>query len=281
MGFVPVAGPLTTCMNGWTMARVLDCKPFGFNALHDDITAQIQAPWQLQSIGQQSIPLPVQNQPQHIKPYIKCPENVAIMLNPLQTKAHVILQRPATNMDYQHVETSPAWAKQLQGHLSEGIHKIIFRAHDPVTDQTVGCQTIITIKRTSMAANHHQNPFAFKPLSMPERKEPARFPEFSFSRASRPQQFESLIDASPSSLMKPVGNLVEETSSSSTLENNRIDLGTSTSSYCPSSFEVQLKENQNLRSVLWEEPRFEGKLLQIFKSSVSILSKEIPYIGVC
>ncbi|XP_034480924.1 uncharacterized protein LOC117786685 [Drosophila innubila] len=266
MGFAPVGGILTTCWNGaWTLGSVLDCKPFGFNALNNDIPRPIQAPWQIKSFGQQSLPLPVHTQPQHIKPYIKCPENVAIILNPLQTKAHVILQKPATNVDYRHVATSPAWAKQLQGHLPEGIHKIIFRAHDPVTGQAVGCQTIITIKRTSTVAS--QNPFDFKPLSLPERKMPARFPEFSFKPASSSKQFESLIDASPSSLTRPAEKLAEEPSSSRTLENARNDLGTSQSSYCPPSFEVQLKENQNLRSVLWEEPQFEGKLLKVFKSS--------------
>ncbi|KAL7732539.1 hypothetical protein ACLKA6_019174 [Drosophila palustris] len=254
MGYVPVGGLLTSCWNGlWSLGSVLECKPFGFS-LNNDVTTRIRAPWQGQgqgqSFGQQSVSLPVQHpSQQHIKPYIKCPENVVIVLNPLQTKAHVVLQRPATNVDYRHVATSPAWAKQLQGHLAEGTHRISFKAHDPVTQTTVGCQTIITIKRTSPAAS--QNPFALKP-----------FPEFQFRAASGPKQFESLIDASPASLTRSAEHPIEESSPS----NTRIDLGTSESSYCPPSFEVQLKEHQNLRSVLWEEPRFEGKLLKIFKS---------------
>jgi len=63
-----------------------------------------------------------------------------------------------------------------------------------------------------------------------------------------------------------------------TLENERIDLGTSQSNYCPPSFKVHLKENQNLRSVVWEEPQFEAKLLKIFKSSVSLFNEYIKII---
>jgi len=51
-------------------------------------------------------------------------------------------------------------------------------------------------------------------------------------------------------------------------ESTRVDLGSDTTNYCPPSIEVYLKENQNLRSVAWEEPRFAGKLLKIYKSHV-------------
>ncbi|KAH8365730.1 hypothetical protein KR093_003824, partial [Drosophila rubida] len=271
MGFVPVAGMLTSCMNGWTLGSVMECKPFGSNLLNSRISTRLRAPWQTQqSLPQQSIPTSVhirgQGQPQlqRARPYMKCPENVVIMLSPQQTKAHVILQRPATNVDYRHVAAFPQWARQLQGHLPEGVHKVIFRAHDPATQQTVGCQTLITIRRTSAALN--SNPFAssrgFTPFSLPQLQS-ARLPEFKTSH----QKFARLTDAAPLSLTRTAESLVEESPSARNFESSRIDLGTSSSSYCPPSFEVHLKENQNLRSVLWEEPRFEGKLLKIFKSS--------------
>ncbi|KAH8278249.1 hypothetical protein KR044_008526, partial [Drosophila immigrans] len=264
MGFVPVAGMVTSCMNGWTLGSVLECKPFGSNLLGRHSSSRLHAPWQTQTLSfpQQTI----QNQPQRIRAYMKCPENVVIMLRPLQTKAHVILQRPATNVDYRHVAAFPQWARQLQGHLPEGVHKVVFRAHDPATQQTVGCQTLITIRRAP-AAQLNSNPFGFRPFSLPQlqpgRLQPARLPEFRGNQ----QKFERLTDVSPLALPRPAESLVQEQPASRNVESSRIDLGTSLSSYCPPSFEVRLKENQNLRSVRWEEPRFEGKLLKIFKSS--------------
>ncbi|XP_060658313.1 fibrillin-1 isoform X1 [Drosophila nasuta] len=262
MGFVPVAGMLTTCFNGWSLGSVLECKPFGSNLFDSRMSTRIVAPWQAQqtfrqhSRPQQSVRLP---QPR-VKLFITCPENVVIMLGPQQTKAHVILQRPATNADYRYVAASPTWARQLQGHLPEGVHKVIFRATDPTTQQSVGCQTLITIRRSPATLN--SNPFAslqtFRSFSLPPRQ-PARLPDFNFN-----QKFAKLTDAT---LPRPAESLVKETPSTHHAESNRIDLGSSTSSYCPPSFEVHLKEHQNLRSVLWEEPRFEGKLLKIFKSS--------------
>ncbi|XP_062134383.1 uncharacterized protein LOC133844425 isoform X2 [Drosophila sulfurigaster albostrigata] len=262
MGFVPVAGMFTSCFNGWSLGSVLECKRFGSNVFDSRMSTRIVAPWQAQqtfrqqSRPQQSVRLP---QPR-IKLFITCPENVVIMLGPQQTKAHVILQRPATNADYRYVAASPTWARQLQGHLPEGVHKVIFRATDPTTQQSVGCQTLITIRRSPATLN--SNPFAslqtFRSFSLPPRQ-PARLPDFNFN-----QKFAKLTDAT---LPRPAESLVEDTPSTHHAESNRIDLGSSTSSYCPPSFEVHLKEHQNLRSVLWEEPRFEGKLLKIFKSS--------------
>ncbi|XP_017066756.1 uncharacterized protein LOC108104917 isoform X2 [Drosophila eugracilis] len=49
-------------------------------------------------------------------------------------------------------------------------------------------------------------------------------------------------------------------------ESTRVKLGSDSSNYCPPSIEVYLKENQHLRSVVWEEPRFQGKLLRIYNS---------------
>ncbi|XP_032596993.2 uncharacterized protein LOC6556435 [Drosophila grimshawi] len=284
MGFVPVAGLMTSCMNGWSLGSVLECKPFAANMFFNQMSPRLRAPWQQQQqqpFGRQSSASiqQVRRQPLQVQrvastAYIKCPENVVILLKPHQSRAHVILQRPQTNVDYRHVNAFPAWAKQLQGHLPLGNHKIFFRAHDPVSQQTVGCETIITIKPALPQSSLPSFP-VFRPAAMPAYRS-APLPEFRparlFDFAAKPSA--RLIDASPlmrrsESLIaeRPVENTIEETSPSRHSESTRIDLGSSTSSYCPPSFEVTLKENQNLRSVIWEEPRFEGKLLKIYKSS--------------
>ncbi|XP_032290647.1 uncharacterized protein [Drosophila virilis] len=278
MGFVPVGGMLTTCMNGWSLGSVLECKPFASNFLSNQlpIATRVQAPWQQQPFRQQSTIQQVRQQQMPIQrpvnAYIKCPENVVILLNPHQSKAHVILQRPATNLDYRHVVAFPAWAKQLQGHLPAGTHKIVYRAHDPVTSQTVGCQTIITVKQAPASSSYSSFP-VFRPAAIPAFR-PAPLPEFRSASlpqfGAAPKPFASIFDALPT--VRRSESLIaerpaEETPSPRSSESSRIDLGSSSSRYCPPSFEVYLKENQNLRSVVWEEPRFEGKLLKIYKSS--------------
>lgn len=281
MGYVQLGAMFTTCFNGWTLGS-LECKPFDSNLFGSQLNTKVRAPWQQQSFRQpqtinQRQPF---RQPQlftqqssiqrlPVKPYIKCPENVVILLNPLQSKAHVILQRPATNVDYSHVVAFPAWAKQLQAHLPAGTHKIVYRAHDPATSQSVGCQTIITIKQAPGSSSMPAFP-GFRPAALSGFR-PAPMPQFqSASLPARP--YANLIDVRSESLIAqpPAEESSVSFSPSRSAESSRIDLGSSSSRFCPPSFEVHLKENQNLRSVVWEEPRFEGKLLKIYKSSVSM-----------
>lgn len=258
-----IGGALNVCMKGWTLGNVLECKPIFDN----QFIGQAQTPWQSLLQRQHQIPFrtrtAVQRQSQSVRPFITCPESVVILLDPRQSTAHVTLQRPATNVNYRNVVASPAWAKQLQGDLPVGQHKVTFQARDPATQQTVACETQITVK-------HHQpapNPFT--------QLRPARLPQFNdFTLQNRPRlpvarRFDNLIEQRPARL--PLATVAEETlSRNDGSDNTRVDLGASGSTFCPDSFAVHLKENQNLRSVLWQEPRFEGKLLKIYKSSVSI-----------
>lgn len=258
IGFTSISGMMNMCMNGWTLGNVLECKTIFGNQFNGP-----QSPWQSFLQGPNHIPFPVstavQRQSQSIRPYIRCPESVVILLDPRQSTAQVTLQRPVTNVDYRNVIASPAWAKQLRGNLPVGVHRVTFRARDPVSQQTAACETDITIK-------HHQvtpNPFT--------QLRPARLPEFNDFTYTRRQPFarrsESLMEQGPARL--PLSTPTEERPSRNEgSENTRIDLGSSKSNFCPDSFEVHLKENQNLRSVLWQEPSFEGKLLKIYKSSV-------------
>ncbi|EDW77004.2 uncharacterized protein Dwil_GK21208 [Drosophila willistoni] len=293
------AGPsFITCMPlGWTFNNQLQCQPsLGNNLLPLLPAGRVQLPG-----------------PRRVKPFIRCPQNVVILLKPGQTKAHVILQAPQTNLDQRHITAQPPWAAQLQSHLPAGIHKVIFRAQNPSTKQAVGCQTVITIKNPIVAASpppvsekfsfnlnpaarttpifqtsisgQHQRPASlFRSSSVPKIREPAPFPLFNFDTISSPKTIPAfnqrssakLIDASSSSLsasspspLPLVGDVVAPSDVTvSGSDNSRLDLelGSAKANYCPPSIEVYLKENQNLRSVVWDEPRFEGKLLKIFKS---------------
>ncbi|KAH8402834.1 hypothetical protein KR222_002263 [Zaprionus bogoriensis] len=271
MGFMSVAGTIAVCNNGW-YPDVLDCKPIFDN----QIIGHLRTPWQ--SVQQMPQPiafpdsLPVLSQ----SPYIKCPEDVVILVGPRQTTAHVILQRPATNVDFRNVVAFPAWAKNLQGHLPVGTHTITFRAHDLVTGKTVGCQTKIKVEKSA------PNRFAHLGSSS--------HPDFNDFRIQTTQGLPftalsgNLVDQKVARIPLTPPVHMKSPTRKETVENSRIDLGTSTGSYCPDSFEVQLKENQNLRSVLWKEPRFEGKLLKIFKSSVSKKRSEdlkLIFFGFC
>ncbi|XP_002135356.3 fibrillin-1 isoform X1 [Drosophila pseudoobscura] len=294
-GFVPTGPLLASCMalQGWSFGSDLNCQPFGSSFFNN------QLPW-IRSQSLQNIP-PVQQTATRARPYIKCPENVVILLHRGEVKAHVTLQRPETNLDYRNVAVFPAWAKQLEAHLPAGIHKIGFRAQDPQTRQSAACQTIITIKA---APTTESNLFTFSSAPVQSHSgfsRPAAFPTFSsrssapapapfptfptrstvrqpapFPTFSRPAQFARLSSLpEPSTPSSPASfprldsvqtskNLIGVAPERS--ESFRVDLGSDTSNYCPPSIEVHLKENQNLRSVVWEEPRFEGKLLKIFKS---------------
>ncbi|XP_030242302.1 latent-transforming growth factor beta-binding protein 4-like [Drosophila navojoa] len=259
MGYVQVGPMSTTCFNGWSLGP-LECKPLDSNFFGAQLSTQLPSPWQPQQAFNLPQPQSIQRLP--TRPYIKCPQNVVILLGPLQSRAHVILQRPATNVDYRHVMAFPAWAKQLEAHLPAGTHKIVYRAHDPASALSAACQTIITIKRAS-APNALPSQFpSFRPAAMSAYR-PAPVPEFS----SRP--YAHLIDARSESLVAqpPAEPIPVSSAASRSAESSRIDLGSSSTRFCPPSFEVHLKENQNLRSVVWEEPRFEGKLLKIYKSS--------------
>jgi fibulin 1/2 len=47
-----------------------------------------------------------------------------------------------------YVESTPKWAKQLEGEMSLGKHVLEFKARSPVTNQTAACQMIIHVKDT-------------------------------------------------------------------------------------------------------------------------------------
>ncbi|XP_030385204.1 fibrillin-2 isoform X2 [Scaptodrosophila lebanonensis] len=223
-GYVPATVFTTSCMarDGWSFGDNLSCRPI--NQFRNQLAGPRYSAW-ISSAPQQQRPFSVfapsiryeqpsskivQRKPKRPAPYIKCPQNTVIVLNEGQSKAHVILEKPQTNLDFRYVEANPAWAAKLQAHLQAGVHKIGYKVRDPVSGQTASCHTLITIE--------HSTPIAVTPSA-------------------------------------PTSSLL-----------NEVSYAGGSGSFCTPSFEVSLKENQNLRSVLWEEPRFEGKLLKIYKS---------------
>ncbi|KAH8379859.1 hypothetical protein KR009_007681 [Drosophila setifemur] len=293
-GFVPTSHTLTSCMmlQGWSFGTDLNCQPFGSSSFFGN-----QLPWgQTQSL-QNLVPIRTQ-EVQRTKPYIKCPENVVILLHAGERRTHVTLQKPETNVDSRYLVARPAWAGKLQGHLPAGVHKVNFRVQDPMTKQIAACETIIAVKA---APSGESNPFSFStglaefPRSssgprpgpfpaFPTRSSPSSsFPTFSFSESvSKPSSYPTF--STHSSLRKlelpSTSSSVPEESTYSKLEplsqqsisqtplrqSSRIELGSDTGNFCPPSVEVYLKEHQGLRSVVWEEPRFAGKLLKIYNS---------------
>lgn len=292
-GFYPTGSSINVCsmFGGWTFGEDLNCQsdPFGNTFIGNRLS------W----TPSQSLPnrAPVQTQVRRAKPYIRCPENVVILLHAGEEKAHVTLQSPATNVDKRYLLAQPSWAGKLEGHLPAGIHKARFRVQDPRTKLSASCETTITIKAASRPVS---NPFSFSsgrleyprsslsqpvPLSAfssfptyPTRSS-ATFPKFEFpAPASKPAPFPAfsthsslrkleLPSVSANAAQQQSAKLVSQTP---LRESTRIDLGSDTTNFCPPSIEVTLKEHQTLRSVIWEEPRFNGKLLKIYKSHVSL-----------
>ncbi|XP_052846426.1 LOW QUALITY PROTEIN: fibrillin-1 [Drosophila gunungcola] len=288
-GFMPTGSMLTSCMvlQGWSFGDDLNCLPF------DSSLYGSQLNWGLWNIPQKVTPPPTQAV-QGIRPYIKCPENVVILLHSGEQKAHVTLQRPQTNVKNGRLVAHTAWAGQLQGHLPAGVHKVDFRVNDPESQLTIGCHTIITVKE---AQSVEASPLSFSPGIRSSLPRPAPFPFLTKSSsadgpffsipdtAPKPAPFPTFsTHSSPRQPEYPRKSISDQSSIFSNLEpfslksakliapgpargeSTRVDLGSDSTNYCPPSIEVPLREHQGLRSVAWEEPRFEGKLLKIYKS---------------
>ncbi|KAH8293750.1 hypothetical protein KR054_003876 [Drosophila jambulina] len=283
-GFVATGPMLTSCMvlQGWAFGSDLDCKPF-------DSSSSIfgsQIPWAPRQSLQNLAPVRVHQVQQRVRPQIKCPENVVILLHPGEQKTHVTLQRPETNLKRSQLVASPAWAGKLEGHLPAGVHKVHFRVTDPETRLHASCETVITVKAATPSFSSAQ----FSPLPRPapfptfssarfpsissfnSEPQPAPFPTFSshssFGKSEYPSLSSSVPKASPFSGLESLSQRSAKLIGTAppATESSRIDLGSDTTNYCPPSIEVHLREHQNLRSVVWEEPRFDGKLLKIYKS---------------
>ncbi|KAH8363559.1 hypothetical protein KR084_011635 [Drosophila pseudotakahashii] len=280
-GFVPTGSMLASCMmlQGWSFGTDLNCQPIDRSVFGNSL---FSSPW--------NSPIKVaQPSTQTHKPYIKCPEDVVILLHRGEQMAHVTLQRPQTNIKNPRLVVHPAWASELEGHLPAGVHKVDFKIFHS-DDQTVGCSTTITIKPADThPIGYHRSslprpaPFAtlatISSSSFPSYRsfESDSFPTLSTHSSIRQSPFPSSssavagsADTAPTSYSRleplPQRSAKIISPAPTRSESTRVDLGSDTTNYCPPSIEVYLKENQNLRSIIWEEPRFAGKLLKIYKS---------------
>ncbi|XP_053955379.1 fibrillin-2 isoform X3 [Anastrepha ludens] len=83
------------------------------------------------------------------RPFIKCPRNTTVFLAKGASTAHIILQKPITNMDYRYIESHPTWTRNMEAHLGAGRHVVTFRGQDPVSGRRARCQTIIYVENAN------------------------------------------------------------------------------------------------------------------------------------
>lgn len=85
--------------------------------------------------------------PTPLKPVIRCPSDVNVLL-PLGHDSMIVkLEKPTTNVDWwQFVDSHPAWAKHLQADLPAGVYPVIFRARSPNSVLSEECRLIVTVK---------------------------------------------------------------------------------------------------------------------------------------
>ncbi|XP_055910382.1 fibrillin-2 isoform X2 [Eupeodes corollae] len=134
-GYMPAGLKVNVCNvdQRWSFNSTFDCIPIGtpiFNAPHERVDAH----------RRYGVPQP--------RPFIKCPRNTTVLLPLGHKTAHIILQKPKTNMDYRYVQSFPAWSRNLQAHLGAGVHVITFRGHEPTTRRGALCRTVITVKNS-------------------------------------------------------------------------------------------------------------------------------------
>ncbi|KAM7358333.1 uncharacterized protein ACRADG_003345 isoform 5-T6 [Cochliomyia hominivorax] len=166
VGFVPAGKSVAVCTSQmqWSYEGTFECVP-----MHTDTrlgTTNDFTPSFMPSLNKQPFtpsiqttyqtrPLPnLSWKPQTFsglgagvqKPYIKCPRNTTVFLGHGERTAHIILEKPVTNLDYRFIESSPAWTRDLQAHLGPGSYNVVFRGHDPVTGRKARCKTVIHVR---------------------------------------------------------------------------------------------------------------------------------------
>lgn len=164
VGYVPVGKSVAVCTSQmqWSYDGEFECVPMHETRLgsSNDFTPSLmptlhKQPWMpgIQTTTYQQRPLPnLSWKPQTFggvqKPFIKCPRNTTVFLGHGERTAHIILEKPVTNLDYRFIESSPAWTKDLQAHLGPGSYNVVFRGYDPVTGRKARCKTVINVRHT-------------------------------------------------------------------------------------------------------------------------------------
>ncbi|XP_011207387.2 fibrillin-1 isoform X3 [Bactrocera dorsalis] len=158
-GYVPIGLSVAICTAEltWSPNATFECVPLARSPLLPTLPV-IGAQPRLPSVGVDDFfhrPILPQVRPPtgfgssvaSQRPYIKCPQNTTVFLADGATTAHIILQKPITNMDYRYIESAPAWTRNMQAHLGAGQHIVTFRGQDPISGRRARCRTIIKVER--------------------------------------------------------------------------------------------------------------------------------------
>ncbi|XP_065361429.1 fibrillin-2 isoform X2 [Calliphora vicina] len=158
VGFVPVGKSVAVCTSQmqWSYEGTFECVPMHVDTTNDftpsimpaihkhqityETRPMLNLPWKPSTYGGVAAGAGVQ------RPYIKCPRNTTVFLANGERTAHIILEKPVTNLNYRYIESSPAWTRDLQAHLGPGSYNVVFRGHDPVTGRKARCKTVINVR---------------------------------------------------------------------------------------------------------------------------------------
>ncbi|XP_023231808.1 fibrillin-1-like [Centruroides sculpturatus] len=80
-----------------------------------------------------------------LEPFIQCPADISVALEPQQSKHHVKIPEPKSNMDAKHIKVFPTWAEQLEGDFPYGNTEITFIAYHPSKNLTATCRMTVNI----------------------------------------------------------------------------------------------------------------------------------------
>jgi hypothetical protein len=82
-----------------------------------------------------------------VKPIIRCPADINLILPKNQKLTHVRIEKPSTNVDWvKYVDSSPAWGKNLEAQIPAGVTTVTFRARSPTSNLNDICRVVITVK---------------------------------------------------------------------------------------------------------------------------------------
>lgn len=137
-GYKAIGKRVAVCNNNlqWQPKTELQCVP-------------VRAPSvQLTSVPSQKFQQQ-EHQQHHIRPTIKCPEDMTVIKPKSQETILVRIQKPETNVDWNYVDSQPLWGKRLEASLSTGSTEVTFRARSPSSNQFDICRVIINVMEPS------------------------------------------------------------------------------------------------------------------------------------
>ncbi|XP_067134825.1 fibrillin-2-like isoform X2 [Centruroides vittatus] len=80
-----------------------------------------------------------------LEPFIQCPADIFVTLESQQSKHHVKIPKPKSNMEAKHIKVFPTWAEQLEGDFPYGSTEITFIAYHPSKNLTATCRMSVNV----------------------------------------------------------------------------------------------------------------------------------------